>query len=114
MLFRPPFGHQTPSSRWDAHRLGYDVVAWGSDVEDWLQQPADRFASRILKTFRPGLVLLLHDSICGGTDPAAEDRGPMLEGLDEALAEADSYRFLTLPAMFERGKVHRARWFWQG
>ena len=114
MLFRPPFGHQTVWSRLDAYRMGYDVVAWSSDVEDWLQQSADRFESRIFKAFRPGLILLLHDSICDGTDPAAEDRGPMLDGLDEALRQATSFRFETLPQLFTRGRVHRAKWFWQG
>ena len=113
-LFRPPFGHQSARSRWDAHRLGFDVVTWGSDVEDWLHQTPERFASRIHRTFRPGLILLLHDSICGGTDPAAEDRGPLLEGLDQALTEAESFRFETLPDLFQRGRVHRAPWFWGG
>ncbi|NNF29474.1 MAG: polysaccharide deacetylase family protein [Gemmatimonadetes bacterium] len=113
-LFRPPFGHQSLLSRWDAYRMGFDVVAWGSDVEDWLGQTADRFESRIHRSFRPGLILLLHDSICGGTDPAAEDRDPMLQGLDRALARAESFRFETLPDLFTRGRVHRARWFWRG
>lgn len=113
-LFRPPFGHQSHRSRWDAYRLGFDVVAWGSDVQDWLQQTPERFESRIHRTFRPGLILLLHDSICGGTDPQAEDRDPMLEGLDRALSQAGSFRFVTLPDLFARGRVHRAKWFWRG
>lgn len=109
-LFRPPFGHQTLASRLDAYRVGLEVVAWSRDVEDWLHQSASAFESRILKALEPGVVLLLHDGICNGTDPAAEDRSTMLEGLDRALAAASALRFLTLPELFLRGAPHRTRW----
>ena len=113
-LFRPPFGHQTWSSRLDALITGYDVVAWGSDVQDWIHQPAETFERRIHETFRPGLILLLHDSICDGTDPAAADRTSLLEGLDGALSQATDFQFVTLPELFARGRPHRARWEWTG
>jgi len=113
-LFRPPYGHQTKASRLDAWLTGHDVVAWSSDVEDWLFQSAEVFADRIKATFRPGAIVLLHDGICGGTDPASSNRGPMLEGLDRALTASSEFSFLTLPDIFRRGTPHRTAWSWTG
>lgn len=109
-LFRPPFGHQTMASRLDAWVTGHEVVAWGRHVEDWIDQPAHVLASRLKGTFAPGRIVLLHDGICGGTDPAAADRTPMLEGLEQALADARNFEFVTLPELFRRGEPHRAKW----
>ncbi|MGI9627302.1 MAG: polysaccharide deacetylase family protein [Longimicrobiales bacterium] len=109
-LFRPPFGHQTRASKLDAWFTGHQVVGWGSHVEDWTHQPAHVLASRLQSAFAPGRIVLLHDGICGGTDPAASDRTPMLGGLDRALSRALDFEFVTLPELFRRGTPHRANW----
>lgn len=111
-LFRPPYGGQSYGSRLDALLFGYEVVGWSCHIEDWVAQPADRFAERLLAQIQPGSIVLLHDRLANPRDPAAADRGPLIEALTIAFNHLHAtYRFVTVPELIRAGTPVRAPWF---
>jgi peptidoglycan/xylan/chitin deacetylase (PgdA/CDA1 family) len=64
---RPPYGALDAYTRVRAEELGYRVVLWDVDSEDWRRPGADVIAGRIVTGARPGAVLRFHD---GGGDRA--------------------------------------------
>lgn len=111
-LFRPPHGHQSPSSRLDVLRCGHEVVAWSADVDDWNPHEAGWFAARLRERAGPGRIVLLHDGLWDPSGPAAADRTPVVRGVEMFLEEtADRYRFETLPVLMETASPIREGWF---
>ncbi len=116
-IFRPPWGNQSVASRLDAFYLGYEVVGWNVEVGDWWDQDSQRMTISLMNTVRPGAIVLLHDALYS-VPPADEgttlqaDRGPMLRALRLFLnGLAQTYRFVTIPEMFQRGRPIRQNWF---
>jgi peptidoglycan/xylan/chitin deacetylase (PgdA/CDA1 family) len=111
-LFRPPYGHQDLAVWRAAREAGHEVVAWTSHVEDWTPQPAAEIERRLGAALAPGAIILLHDA------PQLEDnpnrpREALLTALDALLTRAtrEGWRFVTLPELFDQGRVtRRVRW----
>jgi len=113
-LFRPPYGHQSVGSRLDAARLGYRVLTWTINAEDWRDDPAEVLISRVRSRLRPGAFVLFHDSLYSTDDLRYRDRGPTLEAVDQLLAElSGSHRFLTVPELLGEGRPRRWHWYWR-
>lgn len=67
--FRPPGGDYTDRTIKIAKELGYRLVLWSVDPQDWDDgTTADRIAENVLASVRPGSIILLHD---GGGDQSA-------------------------------------------
>jgi peptidoglycan-N-acetylglucosamine deacetylase len=115
-LFRPPYCHQTVSSRWQTLRAGYDVVAFSVHAEDWLPRSAQWMSERLVRQARPGAIIILHDNIYRSVLPAAEpDRRPMLRALGCALDRLhDQFRFVTVPELLSQGRALRQNWYQRG
>ncbi len=61
--FRPPYGALATSSLVAAHRTGLRTVLWTTWGVDWRPDAtAASVADRVIRTFRPGATVLLHDS----------------------------------------------------
>lgn len=120
-IMRPPFGAQSPESFITARFLGYEVVHWSAEGDDWKGDPAPLLAQRILSQLHPGGIILLHD----GWEPPPhqpehqpeyklfQDRRPTIEALPmiiEPLLE-QGYQFVTMPAMIQMGSLVRESWF---
>jgi len=115
-LFRPPYCHQSPGSRWHALRAGYDVVAFSVHAEDWLPRSAEWMSDRLVRQARPGAVIILHDNIHRSVLPGAEpDRKPMLRALDCALSQLqERFSFVTVPELLRQGRPVRENWYSRG
>jgi peptidoglycan/xylan/chitin deacetylase (PgdA/CDA1 family) len=115
-LFRPPYCHQTVSSRWHALRAGYDVVGFSVHAEDWLPRSAEWISERLVRQVRPGAIIILHDNIYRSVLPAAEhDRRPMLRALDRALEQLqEDFCFVTVPELLRAGRPLRENWYQRG
>ncbi|WP_018112330.1 polysaccharide deacetylase family protein [Thermus igniterrae] len=59
--YRPPHGLHTPFTRVFARLLGKRIALWDLESKDWLDQPPEALAERLLYYLRPGSVVLLHD-----------------------------------------------------
>ena len=112
-LFRPPYCHQTPASRWHTLRSGYDVVGFSAHAEDWLARPSAWMRKRLVGQARPGSIVILHDNIHRSVLPLARhDRKPMLVALDHALEQLrESFSFVTVPELLRMGRPIREQWY---
>lgn len=114
-LFRPPYGYQDIRTRLDAFLLGYQVVTWSVQADDWLCCETDRIVHRLIREIQPGSIILLHDAICHYEyGDRRGDRSPTLEAVDIVLARlSQSYRFLTVSELLECGRPIRQNRHWK-
>jgi peptidoglycan/xylan/chitin deacetylase (PgdA/CDA1 family) len=86
LYMRPPYGATDPNTRAYAAELGYYVVIWDIDTEDWRRPGARQIADTILKNAYPGAIILMHDG--GG------DRTQTVEALKIALPELSNQGYV--------------------
>ncbi len=91
-LFRPPYGRLKSNQAKTLISHGYEIVMWtllSSDYDDQLSK--EKCTERLLKTIRPGAIVLFHDS-----DKAKRN---MIYALERLLYEGtrQGYRFEALP-----------------
>lgn len=89
---RPPYGATDKNTKRFADSLGYHLMMWNVDPQDWRRPEATAIVRNVLKHARPGAVILLHDG--GG------NRSRTLAALRTLLPElkAQGYVFRALPA----------------
>jgi peptidoglycan-N-acetylglucosamine deacetylase len=110
-LFRPPYGHQTIETRFDALRAGYDVVTWSIETQDWETNAAQEIIERVDGRLRPGSIILFHDGLMDALDARYFDRGGTVEAVALLLQRfAGRMAFVTLPELLRRGRPHREYW----
>jgi len=101
-LLRPPFGDQTAGSRLDAFRMGYKVITWSLEVEDWKCRDVDLMTDRLIDEIHPGCIILLHDRLYTWGDASHIDRSFMVEALDRVLEEIrPRYSLVTVPELLD-------------
>ena len=90
LCLRPPFGASNADTHSYAAALGYEVVLWDLDPQDWRQPGADQIADHVIANARPGAIVLLHDG--GG------HRDQTVAALDTILSTlgGQGYRFEAL------------------
>lgn len=90
LCLRPPFGATNANTGSYAAALGYEVVLWDLDPQDWRQPGAEQIADHVIANARPGAIVLLHDG--GG------HRDQTVAALDTILStlSGQGYRFEAL------------------
>jgi peptidoglycan/xylan/chitin deacetylase (PgdA/CDA1 family) len=61
LCLRPPYGASDNTTASYATALGYELVLWDIDPQDWRQPGADQIAKHIINNARPGAIVLMHD-----------------------------------------------------
>jgi peptidoglycan/xylan/chitin deacetylase (PgdA/CDA1 family) len=111
-LFRPPYGNQNAMSRFDALRLGYQVVTWNVVAQDWLNDNAETIANRIEGSIQNGSVVLFHDSLYHVIEDRYADREATLKAVGILLERlGPHFRFVTIPELIQHGCPQRSMWF---
>lgn len=89
-FLRPPYGATDEFTRQYAADLGYTVMLWTVDPQDWRRPGAEQIAAHILAHAEPGAVILMHDG--GG------DRTQTIAALEAVLPQlsAQGYVFRTV------------------
>jgi peptidoglycan-N-acetylglucosamine deacetylase len=84
---RPPYGAMDGNTRSFASALGYRIVLWDVDPQDWRQPGSGVIADRVVRNVRSGSIVLLHDG--GG------NRSQTVQALRSILAQlsAQGYQF---------------------
>ena len=79
---RPPYGATDAYTRAYAAELGYSLIMWDIDTQDWSRPGASVISDTVLKEAFPGAIVLFHD---GGGDRAqtVEALRSVLEGLSQ-------------------------------
>lgn len=70
-LFRPPDGGLNNTVLQTAAQLGYTVVLWGTDSQDWMTPGPDYIVNRVLARTHPGDIVLLNASDSSRDTPDA-------------------------------------------
>jgi peptidoglycan/xylan/chitin deacetylase (PgdA/CDA1 family) len=110
-IFRPPFGHQTLRTRFDVFVLGYRVIAWDIDADDWRDRDARWIADRVGQQAKPGSIILFHDALASVLEERHESREQTLEAANMLLTNlSDRFRFITVPELLKHGKPQRVNW----
>jgi peptidoglycan/xylan/chitin deacetylase (PgdA/CDA1 family) len=110
-IMRPPYSEQSLGSYLTAKRMGYEVVAWNVQVEDWRPHPARVMEDWLVQRIRPGSITVLHDSLWRPRYPEASPRGPLFEALEAALEKLPRFRFVTVSELLKAGRPTRVPWF---
>ena len=84
-FFRPPFGVTNPNIAAAARFLDYKVIGWSIRSLDTMGKPDEKIIKRVVARFKPGSLILLHDT--------HEGIGNILEGIIEA-AKEQNYSFV--------------------
>jgi peptidoglycan-N-acetylglucosamine deacetylase len=120
-FFRPPYGEQSPLTYIIARLLGYRVVHWSVDAQDWQGDSPELIIQRIKAGLAPGAILLVHDGLIlaagepeNGREPEiVKSRAPTIEALTLLLPQlkAQGYRFVSLPELVRMKPLKMGTWF---
>jgi peptidoglycan/xylan/chitin deacetylase (PgdA/CDA1 family) len=104
LLLRPPYGSMNGRA-WKAVRdTGAHVVMWDVDSRDWTKPGAKRIEKTVLRTVRPGSVILFHDGGGNRAQTVSAVRGVIRE------LKARGYQFVTVGELYEtRGQAASRR-----
>ncbi|QXJ26408.1 polysaccharide deacetylase family protein [Actinomadura graeca] len=91
VLLRPPYGSTDKRLASIARRMGLAQILWTVDPLDWSDRDTDAVERRVMKSVRPGSVVLMHD--IHATTVAAVPR------IIDRLA-ARGYTFVTVTELF--------------
>lgn len=61
LCLRPPYGASDGNVISFASALGYELVLWDLDPQDWRQPGADQISSYVISNAYPGAIVLMHD-----------------------------------------------------
>jgi len=61
LCLRPPYGATNANTGSYATALGYELVLWDLDPQDWRQPGADQIANYVIGNAHPGAIVLMHD-----------------------------------------------------
>ncbi len=102
---RPPFGGGAATTQLQGicEDLGYKIVLWDIDTEDWRKRPASQMINNILKNARDGSIVLMHDRVHGGRDTIMETTRAVVPALRER-----GFTFVTVADMLSRPHVSKA------
>jgi chitin deacetylase len=94
-LFRPPGGHLSNGLVAHAKRNKYATLMWSADSRDFQRPAPATMVNTVLKSARPGGIVLLHDG--GG------DRTNTINALPQIIAKLkqQGYSFVTIPELLE-------------
>nr|WP_238480923.1 polysaccharide deacetylase family protein [Desulforadius tongensis] len=91
-FFRPPYGAMNDMVITAANRLGYKIVLWSVDSNDWKGYPPERVLQNILGAVKPGAIILQH---CGN-DGTLKSLDTLIDTLRQR-----GYDLVTIPQLLQ-------------
>lgn len=86
-VMRPPYGAYNASVMRVAEQMGYRVILWDVDTNDWRKRTSEQMVSTILAGTRDGSIILMHDRY----ETSLQATARIIDVLS-----AQGYRFVTL------------------
>jgi len=90
LCLRPPYGASDGNTGSFAAALGYELVLWDLDPQDWREPGADQIVNYVVSNTYPGAIVLMHDG-GGYRDQTVSALNTILNTLS-----AQGYRFESL------------------
>lgn len=104
VLFRPPEGARTAERCKLLGDEGYRQILWSVDTNDWRGRSAEEISRVVLRSVKPGDIILMHDYVARRFQGAAA-----LETIIPAL-QKEGYRFVTVSELLELGTPLSPSW----
>jgi peptidoglycan-N-acetylglucosamine deacetylase len=74
--YRPPYGHVTAATVWQARRADLTIALWSASGREWALASPGAVAEHVTRALDPGAIVLLHDTDvsnpAGSTDRVVE------------------------------------------
>jgi peptidoglycan/xylan/chitin deacetylase (PgdA/CDA1 family) len=93
---RPPYGANNQRVVETCERLGYKVILWDVDTNDWRKRTTEQIVQTVVNETRDGSIILMHDRL-----PTSV---PATEGIIEAL-RARGYEFATVSELLAHPRI---------
>jgi peptidoglycan/xylan/chitin deacetylase (PgdA/CDA1 family) len=61
MMFRPPYGAVSDTMRDVAHELGFAIIYWSVDPEDWNTTDSEAVFDSVMQQTKDGSIILSHE-----------------------------------------------------
>jgi peptidoglycan/xylan/chitin deacetylase (PgdA/CDA1 family) len=100
-LFRPPYGLAATWQLSVLRDLGYRVIKWSVDTNDWQRLSDEQILSNVQKEVSPGGIILQHDF--GGSPGALDGTVKALPQIIDQL-RARGYEFVTVQTLLDPTK----------
>ncbi len=84
---RPPYGAYNGTVMRVAEQMGYKVILWSVDTNDWRKRTTEQMTQTVLKEARDGAIILMHDRY----ETSLQTTAQILDSLS-----AQGYRFVTI------------------
>jgi peptidoglycan/xylan/chitin deacetylase (PgdA/CDA1 family) len=111
-IFRPPYGYENAISHLNALWLGYQVVGWSVQAEDWFDREAGQITDRLLSQIKRGSIVILHERVFDALNERYFDREPTLKAVEMLLERlGHRFRFLTIPELIQSARPQRVNWY---
>jgi peptidoglycan-N-acetylglucosamine deacetylase len=119
-IFRAPYGMSNHKANINIFLMGYKLIGWSLESEDWFQTNEKVIAENLLENIEPGSIVLLHDCVYDRGKPingptlcrnAVVERDTMLSALEVLLRKLKGkLKFVTIPFLLKNGRAIRDRW----
>jgi peptidoglycan/xylan/chitin deacetylase (PgdA/CDA1 family) len=109
-LFRPPFGDMDLSTMAMLRRRGYRAICWDAAGVDWERHDCEWILAMLWRQLRPGSIVLLHDQLFAYSSTDEPSRAHVFDALDQLLAQAPEFRFVTVPELLTHGQAQKTLW----
>lgn len=96
-FFRPPGGIISPAIENYCADSEYSVILWSIDTRDWTHRDPDAIVKDVLKSVRPGDIILMHDYIGGSKSPTPTALRVLIPELKKM-----GYEFCTISELLEK------------
>ncbi len=94
--FRPPYGAVNSRVRTVLNSMGYTVVMWTGDTDDWRRPGSNAIYNRAMAAARDGAIILMHD----GGGPRSQTVAAVKRMVPDL--QAKGYRLVTLSELYGR------------
>jgi peptidoglycan/xylan/chitin deacetylase (PgdA/CDA1 family) len=98
-LMRPPYGAQNSTVREICKDMGYKVINWDIDTNDWRGRSSEQIIETIMKGAHDGSIILMHDRFEKGKPTILEATQAVVPAL-----RAKGYTFVTVGEMLKQAR----------
>jgi peptidoglycan/xylan/chitin deacetylase (PgdA/CDA1 family) len=95
-LMRPPYGAHNSKVDDVCRKLGYKIINWDVDTEDWRKRSTPTMMKTIMSKTGDGSIILMHDRKHGGQDTVLETTKQAVQQL-----RAKGYTFVSVGELLE-------------
>lgn len=96
-LMRPPYGAHNAKVNQICEKLGYKIINWDVDTEDWRSRSAEAMVQTIMSKTGDGSIILMHDRLHKGKESVLETTKAVVP-----LLRARGYTFVTVGELLDQ------------